>query len=80
MTTQRIFLRVADLMELNGCQASAASREMQFVRAVLNKKKIKAPPGSKTQFREIWQKVTIKEYCELNDLDESQVKHQLRIR
>ena len=78
--TQRIFLRTSDLMELSGCKTSAAWREMQFIRAVLNKKKIKAPKNAKTQFREIWQKVTIKEYCELNDLDESQIKQQLKIK
>jgi hypothetical protein len=77
--TRRIFLRPNDLIILNDYSPSAASREMNFLRAVLGKKKIKAPKGAKAPYKERAQGITIAEYCQINDLDEKEIRRKLKI-
>ena len=77
--TRRIFLQTNDLIMLNNYSPSAASREMQFIRAVLNKKTIEAPEDAKIRLKKIHQKITIREFCELYDLDEKDIREKLNI-
>ena len=69
---RRIALRISDIMIIKGIGRSQASREMHYTRAVLNKKRIHPPPGMGLKPR--WQIVTIREYCQLNDIDETNTR------
>ncbi len=69
----RMFLTVSDLIKLNGYSSSAASREMQFLRDILDKKRLK------TFYQKKYQKVTIKEYCELMDIPENEIRKTLKL-
>ncbi len=73
----RHFLRHADLIILNGCSATTAAREMAFLRSVLGKKKIKTPNGIKSPFKVMYQKVSITEYCEIQDLYEPEIRERI---
>lgn len=78
---KRVFLRVSDLSLLNDYSLTSASREMQVVRAILGKQKIKVPyiRKSKIRFKYIWQKITIDEYCELMGIPVDYIKERLEI-
>ena len=78
--TRRIFLRTSDLIQLNDYSPSAASREMQFIREVLGKKIIRTPKPGKSKIKKMHQKITIREFCELYDLDEETIREKLKIK
>lgn len=75
--TDHVFLSQKDLIKINGYSQSSASREMQYLRDVLNKKKIPYKKRRKIQHKTRYQPITIKEFCELYALSETLIRKTL---
>ena len=74
MILTRIYLRTSDIQTLRGLNPKTASREMMFIRTLLGKKKL----YNKTLKKSIWQPVTIREYAEIMDVDENEIREALQ--